>query len=152
MYIDIYIYRERESIVCVWLGGGGGYASPVPIVASHICLSRFGGRFPVMLMWLSGVCLMALAVNFTSFGLIGKTGPIAYAIVGHAKTVLTIFMGIVLFPKAETPATISADIVGCGVAMFGVIAYGHFEYSLQKGQPGIIQKMFGSKTTAVNPV
>merc|ERR1719272_329789 len=95
-----------------------------------------------------GVCLMALTVNFTSFGLIGKTCPIAYAIVGHAKTVLTIFMGIVLFPKAETPATISADIVGCGVAMFGVIAYGHFEYCLQKGVPDIFEKQFGQKKVA----
>jgi len=124
----------------------------VPMYLKGVAAEGFGGRFPIMLMWLGGVCLMALTVNFTSFGLIGKTGPIAYAIVGHAKTVLTIFMGIVLFPKAETPATISADIVGCGVAMFGVIAYGHFEYSLQKDQPDIIQKMFGSKTTAVNPV
>lgn len=122
----------------------------VPQYFAKVQAEGFGGKFPVTMLWLAGVCLMALTVNFTSFGLIGKTGPIAYAVVGHAKTVLTIIMGILLFPKEEDKATITADIVGCGVAMFGVIAYGHFEYCLQNNKPDIFQKTFG-KGNGVEP-
>jgi len=104
----------------------------------------FGGRFPGACAWMLGTCIFALLVNFTSFGLIGKTGPIAYAVVGHAKTVLTIIMGIALFPSEDTEKTIIADIVGCAVAMFGVIAYGHFELCLKKKKADIVERNFPS--------
>lgn len=103
---------------------------------------EFGGQFASMLPWLLGVCVMALTVNFTMFGLIGRTGPIAYAVVGHAKTVLTIIMGIEMFPGSETAATVFADIWGCGVALFGAVGYAHFEYCTQKKQPDIVERTF----------
>lgn len=37
-----------------------------------------------------GVC--AVAVNICSFALIGKAGPIAYAVVGHAKTCIVVLL------------------------------------------------------------
>jgi len=100
------------------------------------------GLFPDVCKWLLGVSVFALAVNFTSFGLIGKGGPITYAVVGHAKTVLTIAMGIVMFRSADTAATIRADIIGCAVALIGVIGYGHFEYKAKNNQPDIIEQNF----------
>jgi len=110
-------------------------------VMDYIAQVQYGamaGKFGVTMLWLLGVCFFALTVNFTSFGLIGQAGPVAYAVVGHAKTVLTIIMGIVLFPKEETAASVWGDIVGCGIAMFGVIAYGHFEFCLKKNKPDIL--------------
>jgi len=126
----------------------------VPAYFAAVSKEHFGGDFPATCKWMMGVCLMALTVNFTSFGLIGKTGPIAYAVVGHAKTVLTIIMGIVLFRSQETHRTITADIVGCGVAMFGVIAYTHFEYCFKNNKPDWVEKNFPalvSKKTGVMP-
>lgn len=114
----------------------------------------FGGQFASMLPWLLGVCISALTVNFTMFGLIGRTGPVAYAVVGHAKTVLTIIMGIEMFPGSETSATIFADIWGCGVALVGAIGYAHFEYCTQKKQPDVVERTFPfcfPKKTVVAP-
>jgi len=102
--------------------------------------------------WLVGVCCCALTVNFTSFGLIGKTGPIAYAVVGHGKTVLTIFMGIVMFRSEDTKATIRADIIGCVVALFGVIAYTHFEYCLKNKKEDIIAQYFPASSSGLQVV
>lgn len=100
----------------------------------------FTYRLGVTLLWMLGVCVAALTVNFTSFGLIGKVGPIAYAVVGHAKTVLTIILGIVLFRSQETHATIIGDIVGCSVALCGVLAYTHFEYCFHNKVPDWVEK------------
>jgi len=102
----------------------------------------FGGKFPGTCTWMMGTCIFALLVNFTSFGLIGQTGPVAYAVVGHAKTIFTIFLGMLLFPSEGTRATIRADIIGCGVAMIGVIAYGHFEYCLKTQKADLVQRRF----------
>jgi len=122
-----------------------GQSITVPQYFMNAYIDGFGGRFPGMLLWLLGVCLMALMVNFTSFGLIGKTGPIAYAVVGHAKTVLTIAIGILLFPQEENQVTILADIVGCCVALVGVISYTHFEMCLKNNKPDCITKMCEQK-------
>jgi len=126
----------------------------VPMYVAGALREGFAGPIPGACLALLGACIMAVTVNFTSFGLIGKTGPIAYAVVGHAKTVLTIVSGIVLFPKEDTRITIVADIVGCGFAMFGVIAYGHFEYCLKNERPDLVERYFpaliGKRTTTAS--
>ena len=53
-------------------------------------------------------CFLALAVNFCSFGLIGRTSPITFQVVGHLKTCLVLVGGYVLFtgqahPQAAAP-------------------------------------------------
>lgn len=119
-------------------------AKTVPSYFAVVYKNSFGGEFPGTCAWMTGTCIFALLVNFTSFGLIGKTGPIAYAVVGHAKTVLTIVMGMALFPQEDSRKTMIADIVGCGVAMFGVVAYGHFEYCLKTKKADVIARTFPS--------
>merc|ERR1712008_353598 len=76
------------------------YTVPVYFAAAYH--SGFGSPFPASCAYLLGACVFAVTVNFTSFYLIGQTGPIAYAVVGHAKTVLTIGCGLLLFPKEDT--------------------------------------------------
>jgi len=102
--------------------------------------AKFSPDLGATVLWMAGVCVAALTVNFTSFGLIGKTGPVAYAVVGHAKTVLTIFLGIVMFPAQETAASIRGDIIGCSIALCGVIAYTHFEYCFKNKKPDWVEK------------
>merc|ERR1719272_593259 len=72
-----------------------------------------------VLFWMVGVCMAALTVNYTSMVLIGKTGPVAYAVVGNAKTILTICMGLFMFPGDETAASIRGDVIGCAVGIIG---------------------------------
>lgn len=68
------------------------------------------------LLMVLGTCFIALAVNFTSFGLIGKTGPITFQVVGHAKTCLVLVGGYVLFPaKAQDTQQFYNNITGVAV-------------------------------------
>jgi len=121
-----FIAAEQDNTVIDWLGNAFQEGLTPHMLAT--------------LAWMFGVCAAALTVNFTSFGLIGKTGPVAYAVVGHAKTIFTIILGIVMFPQQETPATIRADIVGCAIAFVGVVAYTHFEYCFKNNKPDWVEK------------
>jgi len=71
-------------------------------------------------------CFLALAVNWCSFGLIGRTSPITFQVVGHAKTCLVLVGGYVMFPtKAGDTQQFYNNIAGVSVAMLGVVLYGH---------------------------
>jgi hypothetical protein len=129
------------AVCAEWLPGTREFT--VPMYFAKAAADGFPAEFWGTMGWCFGVCVMALTVNFTAFGLIGKTGPIAYAIVGHAKTVITIIMGFVLFPGEETQGTMIADIIGCSIAMVAVVFYGHFEYCLKNNKPDMLQKCSG---------
>jgi solute carrier family 35 protein E3 len=118
-----FLPSEQNTTVLVWFGN----------------MHSFSPNLGATVLWILGVCVAALTVNFTSFGLIGKTGPVAYAVVGHAKTVLTIFLGIVMFPEQETVETIRSDVLGCGIALCGVVAYTHFEYCFKQKVPDWVE-------------
>jgi solute carrier family 35 protein E3 len=63
-----------------------------------------------------GTCFLALLVNFCSFGLIGRTSPITFQVVGHAKTCLVLVGGYVLFPaKAQDTQQFYNNITGVAV-------------------------------------
>ena len=68
-------------------------------------------------LWLVlGTCFLALLVNFCSFGLIGRTSPITFQVVGHAKTCLVLIGGYVLFPaKAQDTQQFYNNIAGVSV-------------------------------------
>jgi len=94
----------------------------------------------IMCAWLLGVCCAALLVNYTSMVLIGKTGPVAYAVVGNAKTVFTIILGIMMFPKDENAASIRGDIIGCSIGLVGALFYAYFEYYYKKNLPDFVER------------
>jgi len=82
------------------------------------------------LLMVLGTCFIALLVNFTSFGLIGRTGPITFQVVGHAKTCLVLIGGYVLFPaKNADPQQMYNNIAGVSVAFLGCILYGNIKYA-----------------------
>jgi len=89
--------------------------------------TKFSPQLHVTLLWMLGVCVAALTVNYTSMVLIGKTGPVAYAVIGNAKTILTLIMGIIMFPKDENAASIRGDVIGCSVGLVGACFYAYFE-------------------------
>ncbi|EOD28043.1 hypothetical protein EMIHUDRAFT_114379 [Emiliania huxleyi CCMP1516] len=80
-------------------------------------------------------CFLALLVNWCSFGLIGKTSPITFQVVGHAKTCLVLIGGYVFFPVAGDAQQLYNNIAGVTVAMFGVVLYGHLKHASSEGKP-----------------
>ncbi|OHT06852.1 integral membrane protein [Tritrichomonas foetus] len=73
--------------------------------------------------------LIAVGANACAFGLIGKTSPVTYQVVGHCKTILIFSFGLILFPptQTETTAQLTKKIIGLVIAMIGVIFYTYFE-------------------------
>ena len=80
-------------------------------------------------------CFLALAVNFCSFGLIGRTSPITFQVVGHLKTCLVLVGGYVLFTgKHIHKRQLQNNIVGVSVAMVGCVLYGHLKHAASQSQ------------------
>ena len=81
--------------------------------SAHTCdsvqgffLAAYGGnelKRHVLLIVL-GTCFLALLVNLCSFGLIGRTSPITFQVVGHAKTCLVLAGGFFFFPSTVRAA------------------------------------------------
>lgn len=83
-----------------------------------------------------GTCFLALAVNLCSFGLIGRTSPITFQVVGHAKTCLVLCGGYLFFPaKLEDTQQLYNNIAGVSVAMVGVVLYGHLKHASGQDKP-----------------
>merc|ERR1711988_331098 len=87
-------------------------------------------------LWLVlGTCFLALLVNFCSFGLIGRTSPITFQVVGHAKTCLVLAGGYLFFPMTGTMQQLYNNIMGVSVAMVGVVLYGHVKRASGQSEP-----------------
>lgn len=72
--------------------------------------------------------VLAVGVNVSCFGIIGKTSALTYQVVGHVKTVLILLCGFIFFPPktpVEKPVLVRTGI-GMIVAMVGVILYSAF--------------------------
>ncbi|CAN1253154.1 UDP-xylose transporter 1 [Linum perenne] len=67
-------------------------------------------------------CLIAVAVNFSTFMVIGKTSPVTYQVLGHLKTCLVLLLGYTLL---HDPFNMR-NIVGILVAMGGMVLYSYF--------------------------
>lgn len=105
-------------------------------------------------------CFLALAVNWCSFGLIGRTSPITFQVVGHAKTCLVLVGGYVLFPSKDQDAKqFYHNIAGVSVAMVGVVLYGHVKQAASQGKddcldcmcPSGLVRVLDNKYATVSP-
>ena len=78
-------------------------------------------------------CVFAAGVNVATFGLIGKTSSITYQVVGHAKTVLLLIFGYIMFPSQwESTFQMVRAVTGIVVALIGVFWYSKVRLDLQK--------------------
>lgn len=86
-----------------------------PFVAKEIILIVLTGFF-------------AVGVNVSCFGLIGKTSPLTYQVVGHVKTILILIAGFVLFPptQAVDPKQELKTKIGVCISMVGIVLYTYF--------------------------
>uniref|UniRef100_A0A7S0S9T5 Sugar phosphate transporter domain-containing protein n=1 Tax=Mantoniella antarctica TaxID=81844 RepID=A0A7S0S9T5_9CHLO len=74
-------------------------------------------------------CLIAVAVNFSTFLVIGKCDAVTYQVLGHLKTMLVLAFG---FFMLNNPASMR-NIGGILCALLGMMAYGYCE-NLDKKQ------------------
>merc|ERR1712087_735063 len=124
-------------------------------------LAKFADPEIASTMWLVlGTCFLALAVNWCSFGLIGKTSPITFQVVGHAKTCLVLIGGYIMFPsKTADLKQFYNNVAGVSVAMIGVILYGHIKHASSQNKddcldcvcPGGIVRLLDNKYSTVSP-
>eukprot|EP00127_Corallochytrium_limacisporum_P007248 Clim_evm4s245 gene=Clim_evmTU4s245 len=71
-------------------------------------------------------CVLAIAVNLVAFALIGATSAVTYQVVGHAKTILTLLGGFILFPVADgsqSTLAIMVQVIGMALAVVGIVFY-----------------------------
>ena len=67
-------------------------------------------------------CLIAVAVNFSTFLVIGKTSPVTYQVLGHLKTCLVLAFGYTLLHDPFT----ERNIIGILIAIWGMGLYSYF--------------------------
>jgi len=83
------------------------------------------GFTPETVMTILVSCVFAVLVNFSSFGLIGKTSAVTYQVVGHTKTCLILIGGFIFFPIPMDTIGMLKNLMGTVVALVGVVVYGH---------------------------
>jgi len=112
-------------------------AAPCDTALCFFELAFAGDAVKQHVLWVVlGTCFLALAVNLCSFGLIGRTSPITFQVVGHAKTCLVLIGGYALFSSgAGDSQKLMNNMMGVGVAMVGVILYGHIKHASGNDAP-----------------
>jgi len=86
---------------------------------------QWGG--PADALWITTCCGIAVLMNFSTYGLLGKTSPVTYQVIGQLKTCLVICLGYLWFDSkaVETPiAWLVSRFLGVGLAVSGVFSYG----------------------------
>lgn len=89
----------------------------------HTIMEHPFSQREIMLIGLTGV--IAVGVNVSCFGIIGKTSALTYQVVGHVKTTLILLIGFVFFPPKKTAShsqTVKTAI-GMAISMVGIIMY-----------------------------
>lgn len=66
-------------------------------------------------------CVFAFGTNLTVYLIIGKTGPLTYAVVGHLKTIGVLLVGFFVFNEITTTKSLIALIVAFGA----IVWYSH---------------------------
>lgn len=66
-----------------------------------------------------GSCLLGLLVTLTMFLFIGATSPLTFNVMGHAKSMLIILLGAVIFQEDMAPQ----KLLGTAIALSGIVWY-----------------------------
>lgn len=67
-------------------------------------------------------CLLAVLVNYTNYRVLSETSPLTYIVIGHAKTICIILLGILFFNQSIP--TIK-EVLGIMIALSGVSLYSY---------------------------
>ncbi|CAI5484792.1 unnamed protein product [Closterium sp. Yama58-4] len=75
-------------------------------------------------------CFIAVAVNFSSFLVIGKTSPVTYQVLGHLKTCLVLGLGYLLLKNPFS----WRNVGGIMVALVGMVLYSYVQIQEAKSR------------------
>mmetsp|Transcript_40471 Transcript_40471/g.115753 ORF Transcript_40471/g.115753 Transcript_40471/m.115753 type:complete len:313 (+) Transcript_40471:322-1260(+) len=82
--------------------------------------------------WILACCGIAVVMNISTYGILGKTSPVTYQVLGQLKTCLIIGFGYLFF-DAKVPANwLLVRFSGAVVAMAGILSYAFIKNSEQK--------------------
>ncbi len=113
----------HQAALCFTLGVYFDFIAPMqPAVPFY---EHVFTQSELVLMALS--CVLAMAVNLSSMGIIGKTSAVTYQVVGHAKTCFILVFGYLMFPTNVDGLTLLKNVFGVFVALCGVFAYTYFK-------------------------
>ena len=76
---------------------------------------------PLLIFCLALSGLLAFLVNLTTFIIINNTSPITYNVMGHFKTCLIIFWGLILFGRSGQDD--KRSLIGFSIALGGIFWY-----------------------------
>ncbi|KAF4699572.1 hypothetical protein FOZ62_023368 [Perkinsus olseni] len=88
-------------------------------------------------------CAMAFLVNLSIFLVIGKTSPVSYNVLGHAKLVVILSSGYLAFGEPYT----LPNLIGVSLAVFGIISYTHLKMNERK-EPMVVEAFSGGRKVA----
>lgn len=71
-------------------------------------------------MWLFASCSIAVLVNVSQFMCLGRFSAVSFQVLGHAKTVLVLLGGWMIFKEVVT----LKQLAGMGIAVAGMVWYG----------------------------
>mmetsp|Transcript_44765 Transcript_44765/g.127830 ORF Transcript_44765/g.127830 Transcript_44765/m.127830 type:complete len:320 (-) Transcript_44765:127-1086(-) len=75
-------------------------------------------------LWICACCGLAVVMNVSTYGLLGRTSPVTYQVIGQLKTCLIVSLGYVLFDAKVPPFWLAVRFSGAGIAMVGILSYG----------------------------
>ena len=127
--------------LCIQLPGGGSFGGDERSGECRTAVSFLMDyeRNSTVLGLVFATCFIALAVNWCSFGLIGRTSAITFQVVGHTKTCLVLTGGFLLWPLASRQQLIN-NVIGVSVAMVGCVLYGHIKLAEQGKTPDLFDR------------
>eukprot|EP00928_Gymnodinium_smaydae_P009700 TRINITY_DN1362_c0_g2_i1.p1 TRINITY_DN1362_c0_g2~~TRINITY_DN1362_c0_g2_i1.p1 ORF type:complete len:313 (-),score=70.34 TRINITY_DN1362_c0_g2_i1:62-1000(-) len=83
-------------------------------------------------LWIVACCAIAVFMNISTYGILGKIGPVAYQVLGQLKTCLIIALGYVFFDAKAPAMWLLVRFTGVGIAVVGILSYAKFKNSEQK--------------------
>mmetsp|Transcript_12162 Transcript_12162/g.27599 ORF Transcript_12162/g.27599 Transcript_12162/m.27599 type:complete len:317 (-) Transcript_12162:144-1094(-) len=82
--------------------------------------------------WIIGCCAIAVVMNISTYGLLGKASPVTYQVIGQMKTCLITVFGYVFFDVKVPPTWLMVRFGGVGIAVVGITTYAILKAEEQK--------------------
>jgi len=85
--------------------------------------------------WIAGCCAIAVAMNVSTYGLLGKASPVTYQVIGQMKTCLIVGLGYIFFDAKVPTVWLVVRFSGVAIAVVGISAYAFLKTREQKQKP-----------------
>lgn len=74
-------------------------------------------------LWIVACCCIAVVMNISTYGLLGKVSPVTYQVLGQFKTCLIVGLGYLFFDMKAPPLWLAIRFSGVGIAIIGILSY-----------------------------